>query len=83
MMIRGSLLNDNDKRHVLAAYVHRYTGEHKPGWVKGDSTPVQFKDDAEWLEETFFEVTKHAKLDARFKYCESHPTWPENPELRR
>ena len=83
MMIRGSLLNDNDKRHVLGVYVHRYTGEHKPQWVKGDYTPVQFKNDADWLENTFFEVTKYAKLDARFKHCESHPTWPENPELRR
>ena len=81
MKIRGSLLNENDKKHVLSAYVHRCTGEHKPQWFKGG--PVHFRDDAEWLENTFFEVTKQARLDGRFKHCESHPTYPDNPGLFR
>lgn len=82
-LIKGSELNEADKRHVLGAYVHRYTKDHRPFWVKDDKkTPVQFGSDADWLEHTKFWVKKDGRLDARYNHCNSEPTWPNNPELR-
>jgi len=84
----GSDLSDYDKRHVLVAFVHRYTGQHTPDWARvgtwkdGQPYPVQFKDDAEWLANTRFAVLKSGDLDTRFSECESSPTWPNNPEIR-
>ena len=76
------------QRQVLNQFVHRFTGEHKPVWAseewkEGKSYPLQFKDDSDWLSNTYFEVTKAGNLDKRTAYCESHPTWPNNPELRK
>lgn len=82
MTVLGSQLSAADQKHVLAAYVHRYTREHKPGWAcysKLDGKPYrpQFASDAEWLANTRFQVTKSGKLDARVRSCYSTPTWPE------
>lgn len=75
-----------------ARFVHRFTGEHKPKWAhkpfKNESLrltayPVQFADDTDWLANTYFEVTKQGELDRRTGHCESYPTWPLNPELRK
>lgn len=84
----GNQLSAEDQRYVLAAYVHRFTGQHKPQWAckpmpNGTAYPVQFVDDADWLAHTYFEVTKSGKLDNRNKSCQSSPTWPNNPELRK
>lgn len=81
--VKGIDLPYNLRREVLRSYVHRYTGEHKPQWVKDDSTPVQFKDDEDWLRNTTFKVTNKGTLSRRHNFCESSPTWPNNPELRR
>jgi hypothetical protein len=69
-------------------FVHRFTGEHKPAWAlhpapNGKPYAVQFKDDADWLANTSFAVTRANSLDERVAYCESAPTWPHNPELRK
>jgi len=87
MLIRGIDLHPIDRQHVLATYVHRYTGDHKPNWAKRDRANdkpylVQFANDQEWLEHSYFTVTKQGRLDKRVKRCESNPTWPDNPELR-
>lgn len=84
----GYELCDEDRRHVLAAYVHRFTGEHRPAWSRkewkdGKPYPLQFADDADWLAHTRFCVRKDGRLDMRYKACESSPTWPNNPELRK
>jgi hypothetical protein len=75
----GYALHPDDQRHVLAAYVHRFTGEHTPAWVgqagEGNYKP-QFRDDKEWLINTVFTVNKNGRLDKRAKYCRSTPTWP-------
>ncbi len=71
----GSELTPEDQKHVLAAYVHRFTGDHRPKWAKGGYT-IQFRDDQEWLAHTRFHVTKRGRLDGRFRACESSPTWP-------
>lgn len=82
MQIKGINLTKSDQIYVLAAYVHRFTGEHRPKWANGlrpDGTPyrVQFKSDIDWLENTIFFVKNDGTLDGRFKRCESTPTWPE------
>lgn len=84
----GVELSASDQRYVLAAYVHRFTKDHKPNWAnkpwkKGKAYPVQFASDSEWLANTRFVVTKCGALDRRVSQCVSRPTWPDNPELRR
>jgi hypothetical protein len=76
--INGTNLTDADRRYVLAAYVHRFTGDHTPTWVKRQKRPckMQFKDDADWLANTLFFIRKDGRLDRRAKRCESTPTWP-------
>lgn len=83
----GSELSASDRAYVLTAYIHRYTKDHKPAWAlwpwkDGKPYPVQFASDADWLANTRFGVTPTGKIDTRLKYCESSPTWPDNPELR-
>lgn len=84
----GSELSREDQRHVLAAYVHRYTGQHKPQWAHkswkdGKAYPVQFASDSDWLAHTRFVVTKSGRLSHVASECYSRPTWPLNPELRK
>ncbi len=83
----GTELHPSDREHVLAAYVHRYTGDFKPKWVKdgkwnGGEYPLQFVDDADWLANTEFRVKSNGRLDERCHACMSYATWPNNPELR-
>jgi len=88
-MRSGSELSKEDKAHVLRAYVHRFTKDHRPQWAAhitqpgGASYPVQFESDADWLANTRFAVTDSGRLDHRFTDCYSSPTWPDNPELRK
>jgi len=83
----GSELSSTDQKYVLRAFTHRYTGDHKPNWTnspwKFGEYPLHFKDDKDWLENTKFFVTKNGSLDNRYNRCESTPTWPNNPELRK
>lgn len=86
-LLLGTQLDYSDQRHVLAAFVHRFTREHKPAWAsqpwkEGKPYPVQFASDADWLAHTRFAVRANARVDQRVRYCESSPTWPDNPELR-
>jgi len=79
----GSALHADDRDYVLRAYVHRYTREHVPAWAIASKAPIQFEGDDEWLHNTRFTVRADRRLDARYKACQSSPTWPDNPELRR
>ena len=86
-MILGTELTPSDQREAKRRYVYRFTGEHKPAWAKeewkdGKPYPLQFADDSDWLANTRFPVTKFHRLAAKGS-CESNPTWPNNPELRR
>lgn len=74
----GTELTPAQQREVLNAYLYRNTGDFRQNL----ETPVQFKDDADWLAHTYFAMTKTGKLSRRSKYCHSNPTWPNNPELR-
>jgi hypothetical protein len=83
--IRGIYLHVDDQKHVLRAFVHRYTKTHLPEWTKrprpdGKRYKPQFADDADWLAHTYFRVKRNGRLDHRAAYCESHPTWPEGSE---
>jgi hypothetical protein len=88
MRLLGSQLAPKVKTEAMRRFVHRYTGEHRPTWVKnekwkdGKDYPVQFADDEDWLAHTYFEVTKTGQLKDSAKWCESYPTWPYNPELK-
>lgn len=78
---KGSDLHPADRAHVLRAYVHRFTGDHRPAWARkplpnGEPAPVQFASDADWLEHTTFAVRKDGRLDHRVRSCRSRPTWP-------
>lgn len=84
----GTELDPSDQDHVLAAYVHRFTREHKPEWANkpwkdGKPYPLQFDSDADWLANTTFAVRKNGRLDHRVQDCQSNPTWPDNPELKK
>jgi hypothetical protein len=86
-LVLGTQLVPGDQQHVLAAYVHRFTRNHKPQWASGTwkdgkPFPVQFASDADWLAHTRFTVRQDGRLDQRVHHCESNPTWPDNPELR-
>lgn len=86
--IKGTRLHPEDQRYVLSAYVHRFTGEHKPAWAMnerkdGQAYPVQHVNDNDWLEHTIFWARTDGRLDQRVHRCESTPTWPMNPELRK
>jgi hypothetical protein len=86
--LTGSQLCADDQRHVLAAYSHRFTREHRPDWARkewkdGKPYPVQFDSDADWLAHTRFAVRKNGRLDPKSNECHSLPTWPDNPELRK
>lgn len=86
--VLGTLLTPEDQKHVLAAYVHRFTREHYPDWAQkpmegGRSyPPVQFASDADWLANTRFSVKANGRLNHRVHECQSSQTWPDNPELR-
>lgn len=85
-ILKGDQLNPVARKAALCKFVHRYTGDHVPRWVRDSeniSTPLQFASDEEWLANSEFWVTKEGYLDERFNHCQSNPTWPNNPELRR
>lgn len=64
-----------------ARFVHRSTGDHQQGAAL--DYPLQFASDAEWLANTLFWITAAGLLSRRARFCESTPTWPNNPELRK
>jgi hypothetical protein len=86
--IIGSQLNHSAKAEALRRFVYRFTGDHKPAWANkpwkdGRTYPLQFKDDADWLANTYFYTTLDGSLsDHLGSYCESSPTWPNDPGLR-
>ena len=76
------------QQEALRKFANRYTGDHKPTWALGEwkdgkPYPLHFASDKEWLANTRFHVTASGHLSRRHRYCESCPTWPNNPELRR
>lgn len=81
LWVNGNELPPSEQKRALAAFPYRFTKDHVPDWarktrVDGTSYPVQFANDADWLANTRFAVTKSGRLDERATYCESSPTWP-------
>lgn len=86
--IMGDRLSPALQAEALRRYVHRYTGNHKPDWVRGgmpdgNPYPLQFADDADWLAHTQFAMNKRGdNFDNRHHACMSFPTWPNGkPEV--
>jgi hypothetical protein len=80
--VLGSKLHEDDQRHALVAWCHRYTRDHKPEWANrlrpdGVAYRVQFASDADWLAHTWFRVGRAGRLDMVVKECRSEPTWPD------
>jgi len=74
--VPGHSLTWEDQRHVLAAYVHRSTGEHTPPWARlprpdGQPYTPQYLTDAQWLQRTQFAVRTDGRLDGRVHHCRS------------
>lgn len=85
--VNGNKLCGADQAKVIASFVHRFTGNHIPAWARGkrpDGTayPLQFANDTDWLANSSFLVRANGRLDNRARFCQSTPTWPNNPELR-
>lgn len=85
--VKGSEMPRHMQQDALARFVHRFTRDHVPAWVKQDMPngkpyPIQFDSDEDWLASTLFWVG-NTGLSNKHKYCESSPTWPDNPELRK
>ena len=86
--IAGDKLSAAAQSDALRRFVHRYTREHVPDWARkprpcGGSYPVQFDSDADWLTHSLFQVRNDGGLSDSASYCQSFPTWPDNPELIR
>jgi hypothetical protein len=87
MLINGSHLCRKLQEEAKARFVHRHTGEHIPDWARkpmpnGNSYPLLFSSDSDWLNNTDFFITQKGELSNRERHCVSHPTYPNNPELR-
>ena len=76
---KGTELHPKDREYVLSAYINRYTKDHIPQWVRNSDFkyPVQFSNDLDWLENTFFRTRKDGRLDQRVISCIAIPTWPD------
>lgn len=88
MELKGSQLRIEVQNEAKRRFTHRFTAEHKPAWANkpmpnGNAYPVQFASDADWLENTTFVVNKDGTLSKKSRSCNSVPTWPNNPELRK
>jgi hypothetical protein len=83
-LVNGSKLSPSARKQALAAFVHRYTGEHKPAWASlpmpnGKAYACFFKNDEEWLAASEFYVTKDGNLSGNHKHCETrHPNTTHN-----
>lgn len=77
-MRKGSELAPRVQADVLRRFVHRFTEARRPAWARANLNYLpQFKDDADWLANSQFHVTKTGELDRRYRYCMSSPTWPQ------
>lgn len=77
----GKDLSPEDQKKVKSVFVFRFTGDNVPKWASGSRPDgskymVQFKDDREWLEETWFAVNRDGKYNQKYNSCASRPTFP-------
>jgi len=71
---KGEELTETQKKEVLARYVHRFTGEHKPYWANkpmpnGDSYKPTHETDLEWIHDHSFAVKSDGSFDQRVNSC--------------
>lgn len=82
----GHLLHPEDQKHVLSAYVHRHTKEHRPQWAKipmanGTAYKPHHNTDKDWLKNTQFAVKKNGRLNMNVGHARSTPSLPLNEEV--
>ena len=77
--MRASDMSEENQRLILERATKRYTGDFTPEWahkIPNSEQRKSFDTDKEWLENTFFSVSKSGKLHQYFR------TWatsiPEN-----
>ena len=78
--VRGDRLTQDQRAEACRRYVHRFTRTHKPAWANkprpdGYAYSPQFASDTDWLNNTWFPVTKAGRLASGD--CYSTPTWPD------
>lgn len=79
---RGNELSWAAQNEAKRLFINRHTKDHLAPWSNGRYA-VQFASDEDWLANSWFPTKTDGTLDARARYCQSNPTWPDNPELRR
>lgn len=80
--IKGNDLTPKQVTQVKAAYVHRFTGDHRPTWAnkpRPDGVPYepQFATDSDWLAAYSFPFKVDGTLASRPGHCT--PTSEKNP----
>lgn len=71
----GTDLSPRMQAEAKRLFVYRSTGDNIGGRLPNSS--LQFRNDEEWLANTFFSITSHGTF-ARGRGCFSTPTWPED-----
>lgn len=71
-LIKGNKLNADQKRQVLAAYIHRWTVENpNPCIIKRrQGMTIPLLTDEQWLAEHAFYFTKSGRLALNRRHCE-------------
>lgn len=69
-LVKGARLTSAQKRAVLAAFVHRFTGEHRPAWSlqkmpNGGSYAPTHATDTEWVNDHAFYITAQGALASK------------------
>ena len=71
-LIKGENLTTEQKKEVKAAFINRFTSEHRPAWANRSdclSFPTHGTDE-EWIIDHAFYMTKGGKLDKNHRHCE-------------
>lgn len=79
-LIKGSNLTHKQRNHVKRAFVHRFTGEHKPDWASkpmpnGNQYQPTHKTDNDWIEDYAFYVQNNGELSTARKHQHCEPAF--------
>lgn len=87
--VLGTQLPFEAQQEVLRDFSNRFTCERVPNWAlapapNGKYYAPQYRDDKEWLANTWFTVTDDGKLSQSVLVCESKDaSWPKGLWLDR
>ncbi len=74
-LTKGENLTPTQKKQVISAFVHRYTGEHFPEWASrpmpnGEAYKPTHATDSEWINDHAFYINKNGFLASYPTRCE-------------